>query len=154
MTGLAGFTAILGLLCGAAPAAAATGAPTPGGTAPVAAGAAIDLAERGELLADGAGATVKVTFQCEAGQTYNVFVELSQAVLDGRTASGVGFANPGTCSGTAQTEDLLLLAAGGFYAFRAGDAVARATLSVCPNEQMCSQASDSGVIQLRESFGN
>ncbi|MCG2620517.1 hypothetical protein LVY72_01165 [Arthrobacter sp. I2-34] len=143
-SGLAGCATVLCLLSGLAPAAAAT---------PVAAGITVHLPDRGKVLADGAGVSVTVTFQCEAGQSYNMFVELSQAVLDGRTASGVGFAGPGTCTGAAQTEDLLLMATGGFYAFRSGDSVARATLSVCPNEQQCSQAMDSGVLELQESFG-
>jgi hypothetical protein len=144
LSGLAGCATILCVLCGTVPAAAAT--------TPAAAGLTIQLPDRGELLADGAGATVTVTFQCEAGQSYNVFVELSQAVQGGRTASGVGFAGPATCTGNAQTEDLLLMAAGGFYAFRSGDAVARASVSVCPNEQLCSQSMDSGVLELRETF--
>ncbi|NKX50881.1 hypothetical protein HER39_09940 [Arthrobacter deserti] len=142
LSGLAGFATALGLLFGAAPGAAAAAAdPT------------IELPDSGDLLADGAGASVTVTFQCEAGQSYNMFVELSQAVGEGRTASGAGFAGPGTCTGNAQTEELLVLAGGGFFAFRDGDAVARTSLSVCPSEQqMCSQAMDSGVLELREAL--
>ncbi|MFD1212045.1 hypothetical protein ACFQ36_08330 [Arthrobacter sp. GCM10027362] len=145
LSGLAGFATVLGLLAGAAPAGAATTA---------AADLAIQLPDRGSLLADGAGVSVTVTFRCDAGQSYNMFVELSQTVLDGRTASGTGFVGPGTCTGSSQTEDLLLLAAGGYYAFRTGDAVARASVSVCPNQQICSQAMDSGVLELRESFAD
>jgi hypothetical protein len=153
LSGLAGCATVSALLCGGAPAGAATPAPSaPPASTPAAAGLTIQLPDRGELLADGAGAMVTVTFQCEAGQSYNVFVELSQAVQDGRTASGVGFAGPATCSGTAQREDLLLMAAGGFFAFRSGEAVARASVSVCPNEQLCSQSMDSGVLELRETL--
>ncbi|MCU1531647.1 MAG: hypothetical protein JWO49_1218 [Arthrobacter sp.] len=143
MSGLAGFMTVLGLLSGTAPAGAATLA---------AADPTVEMPDRGLLLAGGAGASLKITFRCEAGQSYNLFIELSQVVLDGRTASGLGFAGPGTCNGNAETADVLALAGGAFYAFRDGDAAARLSLSICPTDQMCSQVMDSGVLRLQESF--
>jgi hypothetical protein len=142
LTSLAAAAAMLGLLAGAAPAgAAATSA---------ASDLTVRLSDEGTLLAHGAAASVVVTFTCPAGQTYNIFVELSQAVRDGRAASGNGFAGPASCSGREQTEDLLLLASGGFYSFREGEAAGRVSVSVCPNEQLCSQATDAGVVRLQE----
>ncbi|NKX53339.1 hypothetical protein [Arthrobacter mobilis] len=150
LSGLAGSAMILGLLCGASPAAAATAGPA----TTAAPGLSIELPEDAGLLAGGAGTSITVTFQCTAGESYNMFVELAQVVEEGRTATGTGFTGPGTCTGSSQTEDLLVVAGGGFYAFREGEAVARASVSVCPNGQTCGQAMDAGVLELREALPN
>jgi hypothetical protein len=95
-----------------------------------AAGAILDVGD-GTLLAKGAGATIPITFVCDAGQTYLIDLGVQQRVSQGRVAKG-GTQTFGDCTGSEQTITLTVTSDGDSnLAFKSGSALARVFFETC-----------------------
>lgn len=111
--------------------------------------ASATLPDDGTLLADGAGVSVSVSFDCEADWTANVFVEAAQTVNRDRVATGMGFSENVECEAGEESVDVVILAGGDYIAFQEGDAVLRVSVSAC-NTETCDQAVAAGVVTFSE----
>jgi hypothetical protein len=93
--------------------------------------ATITVPATGTLLVGGAGASVSVTFDCEAGRTADVFVDVAQKVDDQHAATGTGFTDTVmTCVEGEETAEVVVLVTGD-YLFTEGDALVKITLLAC-----------------------
>jgi hypothetical protein len=111
--------------------------------------ASVTVPDEGTLLADGAGATVSVSFECSSGSTINIFVDAAQTVDDNRVATGNGFSSTADCNGAEDSLDVTFLAAGDYVAFEEGTAAIRVVLISC-DTQTCEQIIEAGEVDLTE----
>jgi hypothetical protein len=109
--------------------------------------ASVDIPDEGTLLADGAGATVSVSFECDSGSTVNIFVDAAQTVDGNRVATGNGFSSTANCKGGKDSLDVTFLAAGDYVAFEEGTAAIRIVLISC-DTQTCEQIIEAGEVAL------
>jgi hypothetical protein len=130
---VAGFATLLTAFVGATAAQAAT----------------VTLPDEGTLLGDGAGVSVSVEFDCDAGWSGNVWVEAAQVVQGDRLATGMGYSDTVDCADGMESVDVVLLAAGDYIPFADGDAVVRVSVSAC-NTQTCEQAVAAGVVPFND----
>jgi hypothetical protein len=130
---VAGFATLLTAFVGATAAQAAT----------------VTLPDDGTLLGDGAGVSVSVEFDCDAGWTGSVWVEAAQVVQGDRLATGMGYSDSVDCDGGTESVDVVLLAAGDYIPFTDGDAVVRVTVSAC-STAACEQAVEAGVVPFND----
>jgi hypothetical protein len=131
---VAGFATLLTAFVGATAAQAATSATLP---------------DEGTLLGDGAGVSLSVDFDCDAGWSANVWVEAAQRTGGDKVATGMGYSTTVECADGEESVDVVLLAAGDYLAFEEGDAVVRVSVSACGTET-CDQAVAAGVIGFSE----
>jgi hypothetical protein len=97
------------------------------------AGAALEVAPFGRVVANGAGVGIPVAVTCDAageGAIQSLFVQLRQAVGDA-IASGIGFAEDFVCDGTPQPTTVPVFADPGSRPFTAGEAAVQVSLAVC-----------------------
>ncbi|GLB68205.1 hypothetical protein [Arthrobacter mangrovi] len=111
--------------------------------------ATITVPDTGTLLADGAGATVSVSYTCSSGSTVSIFLDAAQTVGGNRVATGNGFSSTADCTGGTDSLDVTFLAAGDFVAFEEGTAAIRVVLISC-DTQTCEQAIEAGEVDLTE----
>lgn len=109
--------------------------------------ASITVPATGTLPAGGAGASVSVTFDCEAGQSADVFVDVAQKVDEHHAATGTGFTDTVvTCAAGEETAEVVALVTGDFV-FTEGDALVKITLFAC-DTAACEITSTTGVTRL------
>ncbi|MDI3329135.1 MAG: hypothetical protein QJR09_00165 [Micrococcus sp.] len=111
--------------------------------------ATVTLPDEGTLLADGAGISVSVSFDCDSDWTGSVWIEAAQVVEGHRLATGAGYSDSVDCGDGEESVDVVLLAAGDYVPFTDGDAVVRVTVSAC-NTETCEQAVEAGVVPLQD----
>lgn len=100
----------------------------------------------GTLLVGGAGLGLSLTFDCDAGQTADLFVDTAQTVDGTHIAGGTTVSDTVTCADGEETVDVVLLAAGDF-AFTEGDALVQIALFTCAAEA-CGLTTVSGPVRL------
>ena len=83
-----------------------------GATAAQAASSAI-LPDEGTLLGDGAGVSISVDFDCDAGWSANVWVEAAQRTSGDKVATGMGYSTTVDCAAGEESVDVVLLAGAG-----------------------------------------
>jgi hypothetical protein len=84
----------------------------------------------GTLLADGAGVSLSITLDCDAGRTADLFVNVAQKVDGTHIAAGSVISDTVTCAAGQESVEVALLAAGDF-AFTEGDAAIQILLFTC-----------------------
>ncbi|MCY1157424.1 MAG: hypothetical protein MOP51_444 [Citricoccus sp.] len=92
--------------------------------------ASVTVPETGTLLVDGAGVSLSVTLDCDAGRTADLIVDVVQKVDGAHVATGSALSDTVTCAAGQEAVDVALLAAGDF-AFTAGDAAVQIILFTC-----------------------
>jgi hypothetical protein len=106
----------------------------------------------GTLVGEGAAVSLPVTYVCENALEGILSVTVTQRGHGGRIAQGSSHPplDPATCTGNPVTIDLLIPALVGGSAFKPGEALAHAMLSVCDATTFnCTLRDVSEVIRLR-----
>jgi hypothetical protein len=127
---LAGCTALLTALAGVTAANAA------GVTVPA----------KGALLVDGAGVSLSIALDCDAGRTADLFVSVAQKVDGTHIATGSVISDTVTCTAGQETVEVDLLAAGDF-AFTEGDAAIQVLMFTC-DTTTCESSTATGQARL------
>lgn len=104
--------------------------------------AKVAVPDQGTLLVGGAGVGFSVSFDCEAGRTADLFVDVAQKVDGTHVATGTTVSDTVTCADGSETVEVALLAAGDF-AFTEGDALVDILLSTC-DADTCEQVTATG----------
>ncbi|MDI3330243.1 MAG: hypothetical protein QJR09_05825 [Micrococcus sp.] len=128
--------------------AAVTGASATGAAATKA--ASVTVPEEGTLVADGAGVSLSVAFDCQAGWTGGVSVDAAQTVRGHRLATGSAFSADVDCADGEESVDVTAMGAGDF-AFTDGEALVRVTMFSCDaTSENCENTDATGVVQFME----
>ncbi len=108
--------------------------------------ASVAVPQTGTLLAEGAGVSVLVTFDCDAGQTANLFVDVAQKVDDQHAATGTAVSDPVDCAAGEETAEMVLPVTGDFV-FIEGEALVKVSLFAC-DISTCDSMTTTGVAQF------
>ncbi|HEY4614453.1 MAG TPA: hypothetical protein VIG75_03225 [Citricoccus sp.] len=112
-----------------------------------------ELPASGTLLGGGAGVSVTVDVDCEAGWTGSVWVEAAQVVDGNRLATGMGYSDSVECTGEVESLEVVILAGADYVPFDEGDAVLRVSASACSTEA-CEQSVAAGVVPFEDDGGH